>query len=262
MRIPRAASRRGSRHLFDRWAEIAQRLHTAKHIGLLLDFDGTIVPIQPRPEMVRLSLTSRRLIGRLTKHSRLTVGIISGRRLADLRRRAKVPGVRYVGLHGWEWDRKTPILFKDKVLRGAKRLLEERLGSLAGIRLEDKGITLAVHYREATDRAARLARVILQKILKPFVPRLRVLRGKKVWEVLPAEVQGKGRAVHLLLGDLPRGTLPIYVGDDTTDESAFAELRHGITVRVGKHRGSKALFYLRDPDEVIVFLQRVEAEIK
>lgn len=260
-RTPRAASRRGSRHVFDRWSEVAQRLHAAKHIALLLDFDGTIVPIQPRPEMVRLGLPTRRLIGRLAKHSRVTVCIVSGRRLADLRRRAKVPGVRYVGLHGWESDKKTSIPPADKILEQTKLLLKEQLGSLAGIRLEDKGISFAVHYRGATVGAARLARSLLRKTLEPFGPHLHVLKGKKVWEVLPPEVQGKGRAVRPLLADLPRGTLPIYIGDDTTDESAFAELRHGMAVRVGRHRRTRARFYLRSPDEVVAFLQALEAEI-
>jgi trehalose-phosphatase len=63
-----------------------------------------------------------------------------------------------------------------------------------------------------------------------------------------------------LLKDLPRGALPIYLGDDTTDESAFAELRRGITVRVGGHRRTKARFYLRNPDEVMGFLETVEDE--
>lgn len=261
-RTPRAPSRRGSRHLFDRWPEVAQRLHAAKHIALLLDLDGTIVPIQPRPEMVRLGLTTRRLIGRLAKHSKLTVCIVSGRRLADLRRRAKVPRVRYVGLHGWEWDNKTSVPSKNEILEQTKHLLREELGSLVGIRLEDKGISFAVHYRSATARVARRAGVLLRETLKPFGTYLRVLEGKKVWEVLPPEVGGKGRAARRLLAELPRGTLPIHVGDDTTDEAAFAELRRGITVRVGGHYGSKARFYLRNPKEAIVFLRRLEAEIK
>jgi len=260
-RTPRAASRRGSRHLFDRWSEVAQRLRAAKHIALLLDFDGTIVPIQPRPEMVRLGLPTRRLVGQLAKLSSLTVCIVSGRRLADLRRRARVPGVRYVGLHGWEWDKKTSVPPTDKVLEQAKLLLKKQLGSLAGIRLEDKGISFAVHYRGATGSAARRAAVLLRKTLRPFGTQLHVLKGKKVWEVLPPEVQGKGRAVRLLLAELPRGTLPIYIGDDTTDESAFAELRRGITVRVGEHRRTRARFYLRNPDQVSVLLRRLEAEI-
>jgi trehalose 6-phosphate phosphatase len=260
-RIPRAASRRGSRHVFDRWSEVAQRLHAAKHIALLLDFDGTIVPIQPRPEMVRLGLPTRRLIGRLAKHSQVSVCIVSGRRLADLRRRAKVSGVRYVGLHGWESDRKPSSPLDDKNVGQVQRLIAEQLGFLPGIRVEDKGLSFAVHYRGAAGGVARLARSLLHKILKPFEPYLQVLNGKKVWEVLPPEVQGKGRAVRLLLAELPHGTLPIYVGDDTTDESAFAELRRGITVRVGKHRRTTARFYLRSPDEVVAFLERLEAEI-
>jgi len=169
--------------------------------------------------------------------------------------------VRYVGLHGWEWDSKTLVPVGDEFSREAKRLLAERLGSRAGIRMEDKGISFAVHYRGATSSAARRAGFLLRKTLKPFGWHLRVLKGKKVWEILPPEVEGKGRAVRLLLADLPRGTLPVYIGDDTTDESAFAELRHGITVRVGNQRGSKARFYLRNPDEVIVFLRRLGAEI-
>jgi trehalose 6-phosphate phosphatase len=260
-RTPRAASRRGSRHLFDRWPEVVPRLHAAKHLALLLDFDGTIVPIQPRPEMVCLSLPTRRLIGRLTRLPKITVCIISGRRLADLRRRAKVPGVRYVGLHGGESDKKTSIPPADKILERVKLLLKERLGSLAGIRLEDKGISFAVHYRGATHSAARRAGVLLRETLKPFGAHLYVLKGKKVWEVLPPEVEGKGRAVRLLLADLPRGTLPIFVGDDVTDESAFAALPQGVTIRVGKNPRTKARFRLRNPEEVKIFLRKLQAEI-
>jgi trehalose 6-phosphate phosphatase len=260
-RTPRASSCRGSRHLFDRWPEIAERLHGAKHVAVLLDFDGTIVPIQPRPEMVHLDLPTRRLIGRLARLPKITVCIISGRRLADLRRRAKIPGVCYVGLHGAEWDKKTSALPTNKIFERVKLLVKERLGSLIGIRLEDKGISFAVHYRGATRSAARRAGVLLRRTLKPFRTHLNVLKGKKVWEVLPPEVEGKGRAVRLMLAELPRGTLPVFVGDDVTDESAFAALPHGLTVRVGKNLRTKARFQLRDPEEVRTFLRRLQVEI-
>jgi trehalose 6-phosphate phosphatase len=260
-RFPRAARRRGSRHLFDRWPEVSCRLRRAKHIALFLDFDGTIVPIQARPEMVRLGRATRRLIGRLAKRPRMAVCIVSGRRLADLRRRANAPGVRYLGLHGWEQEGKAPSAVAGRVLGQAKHLVMERLGLLPGIRLEDKGISFAVHYRGATYGVTRLARAILRGTLEPFEAYLRLLKGKKVWEMLPSEIQGKGSAVRLLLAELPHQTLPIYVGDDTTDEAAFAQLRYGITVRVGGHRGSKARFYLRNPDEVVGFLERLEAEV-
>jgi trehalose-phosphatase len=236
-------------------------LLAASHIALFLDFDGTIVPIQPRPEMVRLSLAARRLIGQLAQHPKVTVCIVSGRRLADLRRRANVPGVRYLGLHGWESDRKTSSSPEDEFLAQVKRLLTERLRFLPGVRVEDKGMIFAVHYRGASADAARLARSILRVTVKPFERHLHVLKGKKVWEVLSHKVLGKGETVRQLLAELPRATLPIYVGDDTTDESAFAALRRGITVRVARRRSTKARFYLRNPDEVIGFLQKLEAEI-
>jgi trehalose 6-phosphate phosphatase len=260
-RSPRAPSRRGSRHLFDRWPEVAERLHAAKHLALLLDFDGTLVPIQPRPEMVRLDLPTRRLIGRLARLPRITVCIISGRRLADLRRRARVPCVRYVGVHGGEWDKNTSTPPTNKSLARVKLLVKERLGFLDGIRLEDKGISFAVHYRGATRSAARRASALLRRTLEPFRAHLNVLKGKKVWEILPPEVEGKGRAVRLLLADLPRGTLPIFVGDDVTDESAFAALPHGLTIRVGKNQRTKARLQLRNPDEVKTFLRKMQAEI-
>jgi len=148
-----------------------------------------------------------------------------------------------------------------KILGQVKRMLTERLGFLPGIRVEDKGISIAAHYRGATAHTAHLARSILHKTLEPVQAYLHVLKGKKVWEVLPPEVQGKGRAMGLLLAELPRATLPIYVGDDTTDESAFTALRHRITVRVGSRCSTKARFYLRNPDEVVGFLERLEAEI-
>lgn len=80
----------------------------------MLDFDGTVVLIEPRPETVHLSLTTRRLMGRLAQHPKVTVCIVSGRRLADLRQCANVLDVRYVGLHGWEWDRKTSSALRAK----------------------------------------------------------------------------------------------------------------------------------------------------
>ena len=108
-----------------------------------------------------------------------------------------------------------------------------------------------------------------------------MLLGKEVWEILPPELQGKGEAVTALLAELPAGTLPVYIGDDVTDESAFAALSDGITIRVGlprldgprsiaaaagssravKARFTRADFTLRSPREVREFLERVEKEI-
>ena len=95
-----------------------------------------------------------------------------------------------------------------------------------------------------------------------FRPDLRVLPGKKVWEVLPAEVLGKGAAVLALVAQLPQPALAVYVGDDASDESAFRALPEGLTVRVGRERFTQARFRLRNPEEVREFLERLDAELR
>jgi trehalose-phosphatase len=87
------------------------------------------------------------------------------------------------------------------------------------------------------------------------------VHGHKVWELLPRQIDGKGSAVRALLAKLPPHTLPIFVGDDATDESAFGVLSHGLTIRVGKNPRTKARFRLRNPEEVKIFLGKLQAEI-
>jgi trehalose-6-phosphatase len=82
-----------------------------------------------------------------------------------------------------------------------------------------------------------------------------------VWEILPHQIDGKGSAIRALLSQEPPSTLPIIVGDDQTDERAFAVLPRGLTVRVGKNLRTRARYLLRDPEEVNVFLQKLEVEI-
>ncbi len=260
--MPRAPSRRRARHLFARWAEVAERLRSAKLVALFLDFDGTLVPIQPRPGDVRLDAATRRILSRLARQPRTKVWIVSGRRYADVRRRAKVAGAKHLGLHGWERGGRGPLPREPRRrLEKALHLLEQRVACFPGIWIEDKGLSLGVHYRRATAGAVRRARPLLRALVRPFAPDLHLLEGKKIWEVLAKEVKSKGTAVRAVLGELPRAALPIYVGDDTTDETAFAALRRGITVRVGIPRQTKARFYLRDPEEVKEFLEKLEAEL-
>jgi trehalose 6-phosphate phosphatase len=260
-RMSRARNRRGSRHLFDRWEEVSRRLRRAEHLVLFLDFDGTLVPLRHRPGDVWLDPAVRRLVERLARHPRVAVCLISGRRLADLRRRARIAGVRYVGLHGWEREGK-PSRAVPEFLVNLKRTVPRRLGELAGIRIEDKGFSLGVHYRGAPGENVRRARLVLRECLKPYPQQFRLLKGKKVWEILPAEVAGKGAAAREVLAELDRPALAVYLGDDTTDEAAFEALRAGITVRVGPARQTRARYRLRSPEEVWDFLTRFEEEIQ
>ncbi len=90
------------RHLFHCWPQVVQRFEAKPTIALFLDFDGTLVPIQARPEDVWLDDDTRRTLLRLVRSPRFRVWIVSGRRRADVRARVRVPGIRYLGLHGWE----------------------------------------------------------------------------------------------------------------------------------------------------------------
>jgi trehalose 6-phosphate phosphatase len=132
---------------------------------------------------------------------------------------------------------------------------------MARIWLEDKKLGLAVHFRGALPAEVRAARLSVRGVLEQFKPQLRLLEGKKVWELFPTTVGGKGLAVRRLLMRRRRSPLPIFVGDDSTDEAAFAAMPRGITVHVGGRRSTQARFYLRNPGEVLTFLERLEAEI-
>jgi trehalose 6-phosphate phosphatase len=262
-RLQRAAGRGARRpHLFRHWAEVAARLRSAPRIALFLDFDGTLTPLRRRPEDVVLDPATRRRLADLARHRRLKTWIISGRRCADLRRRVGVKGPAYLGLHGWEGSARghsrTP---GQRLLRRAKAWAARALGSTPGIRLEDKGAIFAVHYRGARNGDVRRARRIMARLMEGFEPALWMLAGKKVWEVLPREIAGKGEAVRAILARQPAGTLAVYLGDDTTDEEAFRCLPDAVTVRVGRGGRTRARFRLRHPAEVRRFLQKLESTL-
>lgn len=250
------------RHLFDCWPKVARRLQRARHVALFLDFDGTLTPLRRRPEQVVVDETTRVLLGRLARRPGFTVCVISGRRRADVRKRLNVRGVQYLGLHGAE--RNTGRLFdraQHQVLASAKRLVAAQLSRVPGVWMEDKGPAFVVHHRIASGEARQL-RAMLQRALAPFATGLRVLPGHNVWEVLPRAAAGKGEAVRAEMAGLPAHTLPVYVGDDVTDESAFAVLGRGVTVRVGTaRRSTRARYRLRNTDEVTSFLKQLDAGI-
>lgn len=256
----RAAGQSKAQHLLACWPRLAGRMRRAEHVAVFLDFDGTLVPLRRRPEDVWLDDAARRLLQRLARRSRVTLYLISGRRRADLWRRTRVRGARLLGLHGWERNGRPPAGIRTlRLLRRARVLIESRLMGLSGIWVEDKGFSFAVHYRGAPDGTDRQVRALMQGVVRSFLPELRLLEGMKVLEVLPCEAQGKGAAVRAVLAELPGSPLPVYLGDDTTDEAAFAAIPRGISVCVGRTGRTQARFFLRKPQEVMTFLANLEA---
>ena len=258
--LRRGKANRLPSHVFRNWRNLKTRLDATKGCALFLDLDGTLVPLRPRPADVQLSRETKRILKLLQGHTNLHLAFVSGRQLKVLRSIVGMAKVHYVGLHGAECEDKSLTMSQESVraLSFAKRAAKKQLQKIPGIWIEDKGLSFAVHYWRAKPATVRAAELTLNQILAPMLRSLHILNGKKVWEVMPKEIPGKGMAVRKLLNGLPENTLGIYVGDDVTDETAFAALNDQATVKVGRMPGTQAHFYVRNPEEVRGFLTHLE----
>ena len=249
------------RHLFHCWPQVVHRFETKSPIALFLDFDGTLVPLQPRPEDVWLDDATRRTLSRLVRSPRFRVWIVSGRRRADVRARVRVPGIRYLGLHGWEGRGAGAITEESReAVACAKSWLACLMLSVPGVWLEDKDLTLAIHYQSVAEDGVRQARKFIQGVLEPFADTLQLIRGKKVWELAPRELGDKGVAVASELSAAGSPMMPVFIGDDRMDEPAFSALACGVTVRVGRPCRTHARYRLSSVEQVHQFLERLEGE--
>lgn len=250
------------RHLFEDWTHVAERLRRAPVVALFLDFDGTLARLRPMPEQVSLDGPVRHALASLARSPRFRVWIISGRRQADIRSLVRIRGIRYLGLHGWEGREGSALASEThRWLSSLGAWLQTLLARVPGVWLEDKEHALAIHYRMAAEADVRLARALLDRVIAPFAEQFRIENGKRVWEILPRELEDKGAAVRHELGFLARRALPVYVGDDQVDESAFAVLSGGVTVRVGSSVCSKARYRLASVAQVRVFLHKLTTEL-
>jgi trehalose-phosphatase len=249
-------------HLFDRWSEIASRVGRARSVRLFLDFDGTLVAIRRSPEGVTFSPRTRQVLDRISSHRRVTAVIVSGRRRDALRRFVRLPRVQYWGLYGWE---RGPARRLSRAavweLSRVRASLVAGLRDRPGVRVEDKRMSVSVHTRGASRSERRRAHELLASTLRSC-SHLYVLPASQVWDVLPRQIPGKGAAIRDAVRRLRSPFLPIYVGDDTTDEPAFALLDRGITVKVGgSRRDTRARYWLASPAEVRGFIERLEGAL-
>jgi trehalose-phosphatase len=238
----------------------------ASGIFLFLDFDGTLAEIAPRPNDVYLNSRRKECLRELVAVPEFSVAVISGRPVDDLTRLIGVDGLFYVGNHGSEWlapnGAKNACVIA-KPVADALTSLRDQFGCAGsgarGVFLEDKGTALALHYRMASEDVAVNARSEFVRAVHRHQRRgvaLEILSGKEVIEAKPAATN-KGEAAEYLLKRFGGGALPVYCGDDLTDEFAFHRLnKRGITILVAETpRSTAASFYLRNPNEMYEFLQ-------
>lgn len=253
------------KHLFKDWKNIQTRIQQAQNLFLFLDYDGTLTPIVSRPELALCPSGVKRHLEKLRDLPGVYLAIISGRSLEDLREKVGVSGIVYVGNHGLEIEnpagRHKKILVSDRK-REFKRItqnLQNSLKKIPGILLEDKGPILSVHYRNVPQKFFTHVPQVVEAELQQWRDRWKMASGKMVLEIRPNINFNKGKAVKEILKTFPSlDLLPIYLGDDQTDEDAFGVLKgKGISVFVGMGRLSlEADFFLKSPDEVQEFLFR------
>jgi trehalose 6-phosphate phosphatase len=259
------------KYLFDVWDKVAQRLKSTEHILLLSDYDGTLTPIVDKPELATFPQETRKLLRKLVKNRRYTLGIVSGRALSDLKSRIDLEGIIYAGNHGLEIEGFGSSFLEPiaEEMRPFFRMLHQALlATLRGIKgvfVEDKGLTLSVHYRMVDGTEEVKVDDAFRKIAGPLyvTGKIRVTRGKKVYEIRPPVDWDKGKAIAWLIARFRESVgkgevLPMYLGDDLTDEDGFEviEKNNGISVFVGGESfQSVARYFLKSPEEVTEFLK-------
>jgi len=238
-----------------------------KYIALFLDYDGTLTPIVDRPEDALLSAGMRDTLEAIGQHC--SVAILSGRDLRDVRNRVGIRELYYAGSHGFDISGPEGRHMAHRqgvqhlpALDSAESALRRELDKVAGALVERKKFCVAVHYRKVEDRAIPKVEQAVDRVLGNH-PDLRKSTGKKIFELQPDVDWNKGKALLWLLDalNLDRPDVrPIYIGDDTTDEDAFAALRRreGIGIIVtDKPRPTAARYALTDTGDVRAFLEKL-----
>jgi trehalose 6-phosphate phosphatase len=246
--------------LLDNLEVIEERIASANRVSLFLDFDGTISGIVVNPGDAKLDPEIRSILKTLCARWDFDVSIISGRALADVRERAGLSNVIYAGNHGLEIQSDT-IRFREPQAEALRRelrcvllQLKLALSDTDGVEIEDKALTLSVHFRRVSEHL----RDWVRNVTHSTVSRSRSFscrEGKMVLEVRPQITWNKGHAVKWIAREvLPAGSVPIYIGDDVTDEDGFAAIPEGITIRVGGPTETEAQYLLPDVPAVGQFL--------
>jgi alpha,alpha-trehalase len=241
-----------------------------RKLVIFLDYDGTLTPIVDRPEWALIPDDTKATLARLA--GRFPVAVVSGRDLDDVRKLVGLEGLTYAGSHGFDvllasGERKELEEAEESLplLNGVEKELAERLKNIEGSLVERKRYSVAVHYRLVGESEVDEVERAVEEAAAAY-PDLRRTGGKKVFELRPGLDWHKGKALGWILETLgldPSLVFPLFLGDDLTDEDAFAHISGwgaGIVVRDPEPRPTKADYVLEDPQEVQEFLEELLAQ--
>lgn len=246
--------------------EMGDRIREREAV-IFLDYDGTLTPIVERPELAGLSEEMRQALRDLAK--KYTVAIVSGRDLEDVRNLVSIDGIIYAGSHGLDISGPDghmsfqPGLDYLPSLDLAEQSLQKQLLDLPGAQIERKRFAIAVHFRRVAEAQVPHVEAAVDQVLSQHED-LRKTGGKKIFELRPDIDWDKGKAISWILRKLKLDrddVLPIYIGDDLTDEDAFREIRNrGLAILVkDENRPTLAHYALENSEEVRLFLHMLTA---
>lgn len=251
------------RSALDCWDDILERLKEGTPV-VFLDYDGTLTPIVEVPSKAVLSDSMRGTLHRLAKLC--PVSLVSGRDLYDVRRKVGLDHVVYIGSHGFEvlgpfghYVEEKGDAFTESLDR-AESELRYAIGDVRGALVERKRFAVALHHRLVDSQNLPRLNIILENIRRRH-PDLRVIVGKRAFELRPDMDWGRGRVTGLIIDMLHLGStaVPLYIGDDIIDEDAFKAIGdRGITILVaGGERETLAQYVLSDVLEVQQLLEQL-----
>ena len=243
-------------------------LHTDKKMVFFLDYDGTLTPIVDSPELAIITDDMKQTVEQLAKIH--TVAIVSGRMREDVQNLVGIPGLFYAGSHGF--DIKGPGGFTmihpvaEKTIPLVSEIIEQlkdKFQHIDGALVEEKKFSVAAHYRKVKkQKDLKFVEETVNSIIQKY-DELRLLKGKKVYEILPNIDWDKGKAIRWIMNALEipwQTTSAFYIGDDTTDEYAFRTIiTRGTAIMVTDEplNPSTADFQLNSPKEVKKFFEQV-----
>lgn len=247
---------------------------TGRHPAVFFDFDGTLSDIVENPDAAQLVAGAADALKALT--AQCPVAILSGRDLADVRQRIGLPGIWYAGSHGFELTgpdgahhENAEAAASIPVLAAAAAELADQLGHISGVLVEHKRFGVAVHYRNAArDRVGEVAAAVRSAGQRTA---LRVTTGREVIELRPDVDWDKGKTLRWVLDHIrddehPGPLLPIYLGDDITDEDAFDAVHDDGIAIVVRHnddgdRATSANYALKNPSQAREFTERLARQL-